>query len=34
MTSYIFLNVKKGKSKAIKFKDYKNKIKSKKESKK
>ena len=25
MTSYIFLNVKKGDSKAIKFKDYKNK---------
>ena len=34
MTSYIFLNVKNGKSKAIKFEDYKNKIKSKKESKK
>tara|TARA_Y100000114_G_C11637374_1_gene267484 strand:- start:556 stop:660 length:105 start_codon:yes stop_codon:yes gene_type:complete len=30
MTSYIFLNVKKGDSKAIKFKDYKNKIKLKK----
>ena len=30
MTSYIFLNVKKGNSKAIKFKDYKNEIKSKK----
>ena len=29
MTSYIFLNVKKGKSKAIKFKDYKKEIKSK-----
>ena len=29
MTSYIFLNVKNGKSKAIKFKDYKKEIKSK-----
>ena len=34
MTSYIFLNVKNGKSKAIKFEDYKNKIKSNKDYKK
>ena len=32
MTSYIFLNVKNGKSKAIKFEDYKRKIKLKKAS--
>tara|TARA_B100000242_G_C42865804_1_gene401852 strand:- start:14 stop:118 length:105 start_codon:yes stop_codon:yes gene_type:complete len=30
MTSYIFLNVKKANSKAIKFEDYKNEIKLKK----